>query len=82
MNEPPHIESEEEPAEGPLYPANRAFVIEIHRDATVADGGFSGRVEHLTSARVLRFSDLESLLRFLADANGGNGEDQGGPGPG
>ncbi len=54
----------------PLYPADRAFIIEVQRDTVVTRDECVGRVEHITSGRVARFGDIATLLRFLAEANG------------
>jgi hypothetical protein len=52
----------------PIYPVDRSFIVEIHRDATFADAGCIGRAEHIASGAVKRFSDSADLLRFLAAA--------------
>lgn len=59
--------------ERPLYPADRAFFIEIQRDAAVTRNTCVGRVEHISSGRVARFADVDTLLRFLAEANDADG---------
>jgi len=52
----------------PIYPVDRSFILEIHRDATLADTGWIGRAEHIASGAAKRFSDTADLLRFLAAA--------------
>lgn len=52
----------------PIYPVDRSFILEIHRDATLADAVWIGRAEHIASGAAKRFSDTADLLRFLAAA--------------
>lgn len=50
----------------PLFPANRAFVVQfqgLSKDATLLE---RGRVEHLVSGQAARFASLDELLRFLS----------------
>jgi len=49
----------------PSLPANRAFVVQIHADAKVAQGHWQGRVEHIMSYRATHFQSLEELLTFI-----------------
>jgi hypothetical protein len=49
----------------PSLPANRAFVVQIHRDARVKNGEFKGRVEHIISYRATPFESLEELVAFI-----------------
>ena len=48
-------------------PARRAFVVQMSSEARPSLGRFEGRVEHLKSGRVERFSAEEDLIRFLAE---------------
>jgi len=49
----------------PSLPANRAFVVQIHRDARVENGEFKGRVEHVVSYQETLFESLEELGTFI-----------------
>jgi hypothetical protein len=49
----------------PSLPTNRAFVVQIHRDARVEDGEFKGRVEHIVSYEATHFESLEELAAFI-----------------
>jgi len=49
----------------PPLPSNRAFVVQFRAQPADAPLSWAGRVEHLTSGRVLRFHTLEELLAFL-----------------
>ena len=49
----------------PSLPANRAFVVQIHRDARVENGEFKGRVEHVVSFQEAHFESLEELAAFI-----------------
>jgi hypothetical protein len=49
----------------PSLPANRAFVVQIHRDARVKNGEFKGRVEHIVSYQATHFESLEELTTFI-----------------
>lgn len=49
----------------PSLPARRAFVVQIHADAQVAQGHFKGRVEHLVSHQAEQFDSLEELVAFI-----------------
>lgn len=55
----------------PIYPVERSFILEFHRDAIFANAGCVGRAEHIATGTVKRFSDAADLLRFLATAAGG-----------
>jgi len=48
---------------GPELPSDKAFVLQLTRDTDPRLQTFSGRVEHLSSGRRLRF---EALADFLA----------------
>jgi hypothetical protein len=49
----------------PSLPANRAFVVQIHRDARVENGEFRGQVEHVVSYQATHFESLEELAAFV-----------------
>lgn len=53
----------------PLYPVDRAYVVEMQRDAEPGSGVCLGRIEHVASGRVARFGDVDTLLRFLAEGH-------------
>ena len=52
-------------ADRPL-PVQRAFVVQLHATAAVAQGQLSGRVEHVLSGQVAHFHTLDELLAFIA----------------
>ena len=52
-------------ADRPL-PVQRAFVVQLHTTAAVAQGQLSGRVEHVLSGQVAHFRSLDELLAFIA----------------
>lgn len=57
----------------PRLPAWKGFVVQFTHETTSQTGTFSGRVEHLSSARRARFSSAEELvavLRKMLDALG------------
>jgi hypothetical protein len=39
--------------------------VQLHAEAQVEQGSFTGRVEHLVSHRAVRFASLEELLAFI-----------------
>ena len=47
-------------------PARRAFVVQVHATADLAQGRVTGRVEHVVSGRATHFCGLNSLLAFMA----------------
>ncbi len=49
----------------PSLPANRAFIIQLHKDANPTQGDFRGRVEHLVSYETAHFASLEELYAFI-----------------
>lgn len=49
--------------EGPNY--RFAFVIQFRPETDVEAGRFEGKVEHIASYEVTRFSSLEELLSFI-----------------
>ena len=58
------MKSQAEPAH-PL-PAKRAFLVQVHATAEVAQGRLAGRVEHVVSGRATHFASSEELLAFMA----------------
>jgi hypothetical protein len=49
----------------PSHPTNRAFVVQFRVQPTGASPSYAGRVEHLVSGQVARFSSLEELQAFM-----------------
>jgi hypothetical protein len=49
----------------PTYPARRAFVVQIHVEANVAQNDVWGRVEHIVSGQVTHFRTFEALVQFI-----------------
>ena len=49
----------------PLFPANRAFVVQFQGAAEETTLLEHGRVEHLVSGQSTRFASLDELLSFL-----------------
>ena len=47
-------------------PAQRAFLVQVHAAAEVAQGDLAGRVEHVVSGQATHFASLEALLAFMA----------------
>ena len=52
-------------AERPL-PVQRAFVVQLHATADVAQARLVGRVEHVVSGQALHFHTVDELLAFMA----------------
>ena len=48
-------------------PYDRAFVVQLGRDADPDGGAIIGRAEHIASGRSLRFGSWDELLAFVAD---------------
>ena len=44
----------------------RAFVVQLHATAMVAQGRLAGRVEHVLSGQAAHFQTLDELLAFMA----------------
>src|SRR5262249_37327866 len=60
-----------EPMEAPAggkrpWPRDRAFVVQLHVEASIAPEGFMGRVEHVTSGQARHFATLAECLAFMA----------------
>ena len=49
----------------PSFPANRAFVVQLHADAQPEQGQFRGRVEHIVSYQAAHFAAVEELTAFM-----------------
>jgi len=49
----------------PTLPAKRAFVVQLHAEAEVAQGHCKGRVEHIVSMQATHFESLEELTAFI-----------------
>lgn len=49
----------------PAYPARRAFVVQIHSEAEVAQDDVRGRVEHIVSGQAVHFGTVEALVQFI-----------------
>ena len=45
---------------------HRAFVVQLHATAVVAQGQLSGRVEHVLSGQAAHFQTLDELMAFMA----------------
>ena len=57
------------------FPTHRAFVVQVHADAAVAQGQIWGRVEHLVSGQDTHFQSMEELVRFMEQVLSEAGED-------
>jgi hypothetical protein len=55
-----------DPATNRPLPVQRAFVVQLHAAAAVAQGQLAGRVEHVLSGQATHFHTLEELLAFMA----------------
>ena len=53
------------PEETRPLPIQRAFVVQLHAEAEVAQGRIIGRVEHVLSGQVARFQTLDELPEFF-----------------
>ena len=49
----------------PQLPAWKAFVVQFSRETEGMSAAFSGRVEHLSSGRRVRFGSVEDLVAVL-----------------
>jgi hypothetical protein len=56
------------PADTTIHPlpAQRAFLVQVHAQAEVAQGCLAGRVEHVVSGQATHFASPEELLAFMA----------------
>ena len=55
-----------DPTAESVLPVERAFVLQLHATAAVAQGQLSGRVEHVLSGKSVHFHSLDELLAFIA----------------
>lgn len=55
-----------DPAADSQLPVQRAFVVQLHATAAVAQGQLTGRVEHVLSGQAAHFDTLDELLAFMA----------------
>jgi hypothetical protein len=55
-----------DPAINRPLPVQRAFVVQLHATAAIAQGQLAGRVEHVVSGQATHFHTLEELLAFIA----------------
>ena len=46
-------------------PSRRAFLVQVHAEADVAQGRLAGRVEHVTSGEASHFASPQELLAFI-----------------
>lgn len=51
-----------------MFPRERAFVVQLHRDASQGTGRWEGRVEHVSSGRFAHFKQLHELEAFFREA--------------
>jgi hypothetical protein len=49
----------------PTFPTQRAFVVQVHVEADVAQGQVWGRVEHIVSGQAASFQSLAQLATFI-----------------
>ena len=52
----------------PVFPRERAFVVQLHRDVRPGTGRWEGRVEHVSSGRFAHFKQLHELEAFFREA--------------
>ena len=55
-----------DPAADQPPPVHRAFVVQLHATAVVAQGQLTGRVEHVLSGQAAHFHTVDELLAFIA----------------
>jgi hypothetical protein len=53
------------PLSQPTFPTQRAFVVQVHADANVAQGRVWGRVEHIVSGQAAYFQSMAELGTFM-----------------
>ncbi|HEY7711517.1 MAG TPA: hypothetical protein VIG57_15965 [Candidatus Entotheonella sp.] len=53
------------PTSQPAYPTQRAFVVQIHTEADMAQGEVRGRVEHIVTGQATHFETVEALVQFI-----------------
>ena len=49
----------------PSYPQSRAYVLQLHRDATAPAGALLGRIVHIASGSSSEFATGADLLAWL-----------------
>lgn len=57
--------SSDRPPPSPTLPAWKAFVVQFAADAAVRGPSCSGRIEHLSSGRRVRFESKDELVEVL-----------------
>jgi hypothetical protein len=55
-----------QPPDDQPFPVQRAFVVQVHATAAVAQGPLTGRVEHVLSGQAVHFQTVDDLLAFIA----------------
>jgi hypothetical protein len=55
-----------DPAAERSLPVERAFVVQLHATAVLAERQLAGRVEHVLSGQAAHFHTLDELLAFMA----------------
>jgi hypothetical protein len=55
----------------PTFPTQRAFVVQVHVEADVAQGQVWGRVEHIVSGQAASFQSLAQLATFIVQVLSG-----------
>jgi hypothetical protein len=55
------------PTPQPVYPTQRAFVVQVHGEADVTQGEVRGRAEHIVSGQVTHFETVEALVQFIME---------------
>jgi hypothetical protein len=53
------------PLSQPTFPTQRAFVVQVHAGANVAQGLVWGRVEHIVSGQAAYFQSMAELVTFM-----------------
>jgi hypothetical protein len=48
-------------------PTDRVFLIRLSSDAEPAEAGYCGRIEHVQSGRVSRFTRLDEVEMFFSE---------------
>lgn len=55
----------------PLFPSNRAFLVQFSRDTSDEPKPYIGRIEHVVSGRSAQFATREDLIDFIDQILGG-----------
>ena len=53
------------PTPQPAYPTQRAFVVQVHGEADIAQEEVWGRVEHIVSGQAMHFEITQALVQFI-----------------